>query len=221
MLKRSHRSSTSIIRSSAQRWFSANNEHLLAIVRCSTAMFRFGVVSSRIPRYLKVYTRLMTSPSNTNFWHKSTKLNTMTFGFFTFTIKSTSVQNCWSAFNYYYSPTSDSDVKARSYAKRKSHTCTSAKAGASCSLLSIRPSRASKYGLNSRGLRRQPCFTPYWHLKLEMTPSLGWLVHTIPLAYIACRHRKKCPSTSRLANTCHNTSHGTISNIFLKSTKQQ
>jgi hypothetical protein len=54
-----------------------------------------------------------------------------------------------------------------------------------------------------------------------VTPSLGWLMHTVSLAYIACRHCKKRPSTLRLTNTCHNTSRGTISNAFLKSTKQQ
>jgi hypothetical protein len=30
-------------------------------------------------------------------------------------------------------------------------------------------------------------------LKLEVTPSLGWLIHIISLAYITCRHRKKIP----------------------------
>jgi hypothetical protein len=55
---------------------------------------------------------------------------------------------------------------------------------------------------------------------LEVTPSLVWLMCIISLAYIAFRHHKKRPSTSRLANTCHSTSRGTISNTFLKSTKQ-
>jgi hypothetical protein len=56
---------------------------------------------------------------------------------------------------------------------------------------------------------------------LEMTSSLGWLMHTVSFAYIACKHHKKRPSTPKPANTCHNTSCGTISNAFLKSTKQQ
>ncbi len=123
--------------------------------------------------------------------------------------------------NYCCSPTSDSDIKTRSSAKSNSHTCKSATADALHSLPSKCPSRASKYSPNSKGLRRQPCFTPCWHLKLEVTPSLGWLMRTVSLAYIACRHRKKCPSTLRPANTYQNTSCGTKSNVFLKSTKQQ
>ncbi len=123
--------------------------------------------------------------------------------------------------NYCYSPTSDSNAKSRSSVKSNSHTCTSIRAGALHSLPSKCPSRTSKYSPNSRGLRGQPCFTPCWHLKLKVTPLLGWLMRMVSLAYIACMHHKKCPSTSRLTNTCHNTSHGTVSNAFLKSTKQQ
>jgi hypothetical protein len=118
--------------------------------------------------YLKVYTRSITSPLNTNCWHGSTKLNNMTFVFSTFTINPHSAQNYWSVSNYCYSPTSDSDVKTRSSTKNNNHMCTSAKAGASHSPPSKCPSKASKYNPNNRGLRRQPCFTPYWHLKLEV-----------------------------------------------------
>jgi hypothetical protein len=160
------------------------------------------------------------SPLNTNSWHGSAELNTMTF-FSMFTISPRSAQNCWSAFNYCSNPTFDFDVRARSSTKSNSHTCMSARAGASHSLPSKRRFRASKYSPNSRGLSKQPCFTPCWHLKLEVTPSFGWLMHTISLAYIACRHGKKCPSTLRLTNTYHDTSCGIVSNAFLKSTKQQ
>ncbi len=153
MLKRSQRNLTSIICSSTQRWFNANNECLLVVARCSITLSKFGVVSNRIPRYLKVYTRSITSPSNTNSWHESTELNTMTFVFFTFTISPHSAQNCSNAFNCYYSPTSNFDVRARSSAKSNKHMCMSTKAGASHSLSSKRPSMASKYSPNSRGLR--------------------------------------------------------------------
>ncbi len=122
--------------------------------------------------------------------------------------------------NCYCNPTSDSDVKTRSFVKSNNHTCTSARAGASHFLPSKRCSKASKYNPNSKGLRGQPCFTPCWHLKLEVTPSFGWLMRTVSLAYITCRHRKKRPSTPRFTNTYHNTSRGTISNAFFKSTKQ-
>ncbi len=193
----------------------------MAATRCSTTLSRFGVVSSKIPKYLKVYTHSITSPLNTNSWHGSTKLNTMTFVFFTFTVSPRLAQNCWNVFNYYCSPTFDFDVKTRSSAKSKSHTCMYVKAGASHSIPSKRPSRASKYNPKNRGLRGQPCFTPCWHLKLVVTLSLGWLMRTISLAYIACKHRKKHPSTPKPTDTCHNTSRGTISNAFLKSTKQQ
>ncbi len=179
------------------------------------------MVSSRIPKYLKVYTCSITSPSNTNSWYGLAKLNTMTFVFFTFTVSPRLAQNCWSAFNCCYSPTSDSDVKVRSFAKSNNHTCTFAKADASHFLLFKRPSRVFKYSPNSKGLRRQPCFTPCWHLKLEVTPSLGWLMRMVSLAYIACRHRKKRPSTPRLTNICQNISCDTVSNTFLKSIKQQ
>jgi hypothetical protein len=209
----------SMIRSFAQRQFNADNEHLLAAIRCSTTLSKFGVVLSRIPRYLKVYTHSITSPSNTNFWHGLVELNTMTFVFFTFTISPRSTQNCWSAFNCCYSPTSDSDIRTRSSTKRNSHMCMSTKADALHSLPSKWPFRASKYSPNNKGLKGQTCFTPCWHLKLEVTPSLGWLMHTVSLAYIACRHRKKRPSTLKQANTCQSTSCGTISNAFLKSTK--
>ncbi len=143
------------------------------------------------------------------------------FCFFHVTVSPRSTQNCWSASNCCCSPTSNSDVKTRSSAKNSSHTCTFARAGASHSLSSKRLSKASKYNLNSRGLKGQPCFTPCWHLKLEVTPLLGWLMRTVSLAYIGYKHRKKRPSTPRPANTYHSTSRGTLSNVFLKSTKQQ
>ncbi len=127
ILKRPQRSLTSIIHSFTQRWFSANNERLLATVRCYTALSKFEVVSSRIPKYLKVCTRSIMSPSNTNSWHRSTELNTMTFVFFTFIVNSRLAQNCWSASNCCCSLTSDSGVRARSSAKSNSHTCTSAR----------------------------------------------------------------------------------------------
>jgi hypothetical protein len=171
--------------------------------------------------YLKVYTRSITLPLNINSWHGSANLNTMTFVFFLFTINPRSAQNCWSASNCCYSPTSDFDVKAKSSIKSNSHMCVFAKAGASHFLPSKRRSRASKYSPHSRGLRGQPYFTPCWQLKLEVTPLLRWLMRTISLAYIACKHRKKRPFTPRLANTCHNTSRGIVSNAFLKSTQQQ
>jgi len=160
MLKRSQRSLTSIIRSSTQWRFSANSKHLLAIVKCSTTLSRFGVVSSKISKYLKVCTHLIMSPSNTNSWHGSAKLNTMTFCFFTFTVSPHSTYNCWSTSNYCCSPTFDFNVRARSSAKNNNHTSTSTRASASHSLLSKHPSKASKYSLNNRGLRGQPYFTP-------------------------------------------------------------
>jgi len=122
-------------------------------------------------------------------------------------------------FNCCCSPTSDSDVRARSSAKSNNHMCTSTKVGASHSLPSKHPYRASKYNPNNRGLRGQPCFTPCWHLKPEVTPSLGLLMRMVSLAYIAYKHRKKCPFTPRPANTCHNTSRDIVSNVFFKLTK--
>jgi hypothetical protein len=138
--------------------------------------------------------------------------------FFKFTVSPHLAQNCWNMYNYCCSPTSDFDVRVRSFAKNNNHTCKSVKDGASHFLSSKHPSKASKYSPDSKGLKGQPCFTPCWHLKFEVTPLLGWLMHT---AYIAYSHCKKHPSTSRPTNTYHNTSCGTISNAFLKSTKQQ
>jgi hypothetical protein len=135
-----------------------------------------------------------------------------------FIVSSCSAQNCYNVSNYYYNPTSDFDIRAKSSAKSSSHTCMSTRANASHFLPSKRPSKASKFSPNTRGLRGQPFFTPYWHLKLEVTPSLGWLMHTVSLAYIAYMHRKKHPSTPRPTNTCHNTSQSIVSNAFLKST---
>ncbi len=111
VLKRSQHRLTSIIRSSAHRHFNVNNERLLVVTKCSIALFKFRVVTSRIPKYLKVCTRSITSPLNTNFWHGSIELNTMTFVFFTFTVSPCSAHNCWSTSNYCYSPTFDFDVK--------------------------------------------------------------------------------------------------------------
>jgi len=209
----------SIIRSFAHQRFNANSERLLVVARCSTALSKFKVVSNRIHGYWKVCTHSIMSFSNTISWHGLVELNTMTFVFFTFTISPRSAQNCCSVSNCCYNLTFDSDIKARSFAKSNNHTCKFAKVNASHSLPSKHPFRASKYSPNSRGLRGQLCFTPCWHLKLEVTPSFGWLMHTVSLAYITCRHCKKRPSTPRLTNTCHNISHDTILNVFLKSTK--
>jgi hypothetical protein len=146
-------SASSIICSLAQCRFSANSERLLVAVRCSIALSKFEVVLNRIPKYLKVCTRSIMSPSNINSWHGWVELNTMIFVFFTFTISPHLALNCWNAFNYCYSPTFDLDIKARSFAKNNSHTCTSARAGALHSLPFKRPSWASKYSPNNRGLR--------------------------------------------------------------------
>jgi hypothetical protein len=154
-------------------------ECLLVAARCSTTLSRFGVVSNRIPRYLKVCTRSITSPSNTNFWHGLAELNTMIFVFFTFIVSPRSTQNCWSSFNCCCSPTSDSDVRARSSAKSNSHTCMSAKASASHSLPSKCPFRASKYSPNNKGLRGQLCFTTLLHTLLAPKvggDTLAWVV---------------------------------------------
>jgi hypothetical protein len=151
VLKRSQCNLTSIIRSFAQWRFNANNECPVVVTRCSTAVSRFGVVSSKIPRYLKVYTRSIASPSNTNCSHGSTKLNTMTFIFFTFIVNPRSTQNCWIVSNCCYNPTFDSDIKARSSVKNSGHMCTFFRIGASHSLPLKCPSRASKYSPNSRG----------------------------------------------------------------------
>jgi hypothetical protein len=198
----------SIIHSSTQRQFNVNNKCPLAVVKCSTTLSMFGVVLNKIPRYLKVYAHSITSPLNTNFWHGSIKLNTMTFVFVTFMVSPRSMQNCWNTSNYCWNPTSAFDVRTRSSAKHNSHTCTSAKANALHFVPSKRLSRASKYSPNSWGLREQPYFTPCWHLKLEVIPSLGWLMRLVALAYIACRHCKKCPlpqGQPTLAITLHAT----------------
>ncbi len=160
--------------------------------------------------------------NNVTFEHKFlawvSRIKHHDFCFFMFTISPRLAQNCWSAFNCCYSPTSNSDIIARSSAKSNSHMCMFAKASGSHSL-SKRPSRASKYSLNNRGLRGQPYFTPCWHLKLEVTPLLRWLMRMVSLAYITFRHCKKRFSTLRPANTYHSTSRSTISNVFLKFTK--
>jgi hypothetical protein len=186
VLKRLQCSLTSIIHISTQQWFNANNERLLIPTRCSTALSKFGVVSNKIPRYLKVCTLSIVSPLNTNSWHGSKELKTMAFVFFTFMMSPHLTHNCWSMSNYYYNPTSDSNVRTRSSTKNSIHMCMSARANASHSLLSKRPSKASKYNLNSRGLRGQPCFTPCWHLKLEVMG--GWCVryhwHTSPIGIV-------------------------------------
>ncbi len=143
----------------------------------------------------------------------------MTFVFFTFIVSPRSTQNYWSVSNYCCNPTSNFDIGARSSIKSSSHMCKFVRADASHTLLSKRPSRASKYSPNNRRLKGQPCFTPCWHLKLEVTHSLGWLMRMVSLAYIAYKHCKKRLSTPRLINTCHGTSRNTISNAFLKSTK--
>ncbi len=158
--------------------------------------------------------------SNTNSQHGLVEQNTMIFVFFMFTISSRSTQNCWSMFNCCYNLIFNFDIKTTSLAKSNSHTCKFAKAGASHFVLCKCPSEASKYSPNNRGLRRQPCFTFCWHLKLEVTPLFGWLMRTVSQACIAYMHCKKRPSTLRPTNTCHSISRDIISNAFLKSTKQ-
>ncbi len=105
--------------------------------------------------------------------------------------------------------------------KNNSHMCTFARVGASHSLPSKCPSKISKYSPNNRGLKGEPCFTPCWYLNLEVTPLLGWLMHRVSLAYIACNHPKKRHSVPKPANTFYNTSRDKVSNVFLKSIKQQ
>jgi hypothetical protein len=95
----------------------------------------------------------------------------MTFVFFTFTLSPRSTQNCWSVSNYCCSPTSDFDIKVRSFVKSNYHTCKSVRASALHYLPSKCPSRASKYSPNNKGLRGQPYFTPCWHL------SWTWHLH--------------------------------------------
>jgi hypothetical protein len=102
-------------------------------------------------------------------------------------------------------------MTTKSSIKSNSHTCTSAKASASHFVSSKCPSKVSKYSPNNRGLRGQPCLTPCWHLKLEVTPSLGWLMHTVSLAYIAYMHHKKLPSNLR--PTKHLPQHFMLHNI--------
>ncbi len=63
------------------RTASANNECHLAVARCSIALSRFGLVSNRILKYLKVCTHSIMSPLKTNSWHGLVELNTMTFFF--------------------------------------------------------------------------------------------------------------------------------------------
>jgi hypothetical protein len=119
------------------------------------------VVSSKIPRYLKVYTRSM----NVTFKHKLLawvniiKHHDFCF-FFTFIISPHLAQNYWNVSNYCYNPILDYDVKARSSTKINSHTCMSTTTDALHSLLSKHPSKGSKYNPNNRGLRGQPGFTP-------------------------------------------------------------
>jgi hypothetical protein len=102
--------------------------------------------------------------NNVTFKHKLlawvSKIERHDFCFFTFIVSLSSTQNCWNVSNYCCSPTFDFDIRARSSAKSNSHTCTSVRAGALHFLLSKRPSRASKYSPNKRGLRGRPCFTP-------------------------------------------------------------
>jgi hypothetical protein len=118
VLKRSHRSLTSIICSFAQWRFNANSERLLAATKCSIALSKFKVVLSRISKYFKVCTCSITSPLNTNFWHGSTELNTMTFVFSMFMISPHSTQNYWSVSNCCYSPTFDSNVRMKLSTKK-------------------------------------------------------------------------------------------------------
>ncbi len=220
VLKRSQRSLTSIIRNSAQRRFNTNNERLLAVVKCSIALSRFKVVLNRIPKYLKVCTCSITLTSNTNSWHGSAELNTMIFVFFTFTVVHVQHKITGTCLIVVVIPPLTSTSERGHLQKNNSQRASLLRlVHRSHFLPSKRPSKASIYSPNSKGLREQPCFTPCWNLKLEVTPSLGCLMHTVSLAYIACKHRKKCPSTPKPANTCHNTSHGTVLNAFLKSTK--
>jgi len=120
--------------------------------------------------------------------------------------------------NYCYNPTSNPNIRTKSYAKSNSYMCKFTKASASHFLLCKHPSKASKYSPKQQGVKK----TTLLHtLKLKVTPLLGWLMRTVSLAYIVCKHCKKCPSTSKPTNTCHNISRGIVSNAFLKSTKQQ
>jgi len=184
-------------------------------------MSRFKVVSTRIPKYLKVCTHSITSPLNTNSWHGSAELNIMTFVFFTFNVSPRLAQNYWSTSNCYCSPTSDSDIKARSSTKSNNHTCTSTRASASHSLPSKRLFRASKCSPNNRGAKKATLLHTLLAFEAK-GDTFAWVVDAYGILGI---HRLQASQEASLsprpANTCHNTSRNTVSNTFLKSTKQQ
>ena len=78
----------------------------------------------------------------------------------------------------------------------------------------------SMYTPNSVGLSGQPCLTIQRHLKISEIPS-DVRAAALLLLYMDLMFCSILPLTPSSSNTCHNRASGTLSNAFLKSTKQQ
>ncbi len=109
----------------------------------------------------------------------------------------------------------------RSSAYNNSGTRTPLSVGASMSVVSSRCfSSPSTYSPNSVGLNGHPCFTPIRHLKMadkpcdDRTAALSCAYRDLMLSKVLLQTPSSC-------STCHSTARGTVSNAFLKSTKQQ
>ncbi len=81
-------------------------------------------------------------------------------------------------------------------------------------------SSPSTYNPNRVGLSGHPCFTPMRHLKMAERPCDDRTA-ALSCAYRDLMMSRILPRTPSSSSTCHGTARGTVSNAFLKSTKQQ
>ncbi len=110
-------------------------------------------------------------------------------------------------------------VKLFAYKNKRTASCPNI-GGVSPSKAFSRFSRPSMKRPNRSGLRGHPCFTPMRQKKVGVSPSSGWCRQAWSWRYMERKHSSIRPLMPSPSNTCHNMSLGTISKVFLKSTKQ-
>ncbi len=189
--------------------------------RCIVACIPF-VPCSSTPRYLKEFSCSIASPSYWKAWHTNLRAsNTTTLVFLTFTVNWRSQQKACKTSSCFYNPAGVCDMRAKSSAYRSKRTASCPNIGGAS------PSRAfscfsmpSMKRSNRSGLKGHPCFIPMRQRKVGVSPSSGWCRQAWSWRYMERKHSSICPLMSSPSSTCHNRSLGTVSNVFLKSTKQ-
>ncbi len=189
--------------------------------RCIAACIPF-VPCSSTPRYLKEFSCSIASPSYWKAWHTDLPTsNTTTLVFLTFTVNWRSQQKAYKTSSCFCNPAGVCDMRAKSSAYRSKRTTSCPNiGGASPSKAFNYFSRPSMKRPNNSRLRGHPCFTPMGQRKVGVSPSSGWCRQAWSWRYMERKHSSIHPLMPSPSSTYHNRSLGTVSKVFLKSTKQ-